>query len=343
MIKTLSKYIVEIPYKNPTTNVVASSYTLKLYVWIGESSSIPIDPTYEITKPNTLLTDSYDVVNLSSIINDFIMFDYNPSSGIGIVDSYNQAWVKWQIYYSDTPLVSSVEFMDLAIKGYGYYLDNTNPQPPLNRVLIEQDEYKVGRRSRFIIPILLSDTVNYGNVTIRSFPLGDVNLNLPTGLISNSDEIIKYINIDVRNISLSEEYVEVTFNGVKKTLLIVDECRYEVLDVAFQNKHGAVQIFSMFKAKSETTKINKSQYENSIFYQYGINSNSKISINTGFIDESMNEAVRQLLLSERTWVVNESRAVPLILENNSLEYKTRVNDRLINYKIDMKYAFNDIY
>jgi hypothetical protein len=69
---------------------------------------------------------------------------------------------------------------------------------------------------------------------------------------------------------------------------------------------------------------------------------SKFKVNSGFIEESMNETVRQLLLSERVWMYSNEIFTPLNVAGKSLEYKTRQKDRLINYEIDFDYAFNEI-
>ena len=48
------------------------------------------------------------------------------------------------------------------------------------------------------------------------------------------------------------------------------------------------------------------------------------------------------MLSERVWSFADGIFTPLKLGSKSLEYKTRMKDRLINYEIEFEYAFNDL-
>jgi len=63
-------------------------------------------------------------------------------------------------------------------------------------------------------------------------------------------------------------------------------------------------------------------------------------MNSGFVDETMNETFKQLFLSERVWIFDGINYIPLKLGSKSLEYKTRMKDRLINYEVEFEYAFN---
>ena len=74
----------------------------------------------------------------------------------------------------------------------------------------------------------------------------------------------------------------------------------------------------------------------------GVNGNERISINSGFIDESFNEIIKELMLSEQVWVDNGSSVLPINLNSKSLTFKKSVNDKLINYTMDFSYAFDTI-
>jgi hypothetical protein len=65
-------------------------------------------------------------------------------------------------------------------------------------------------------------------------------------------------------------------------------------------------------------------------------------MNTGFIQESFNEVIKQMMLSEQVWVDNGTEVLPVSLNTSSLQFKKSVNDRLINYTVDFQYAFNKI-
>lgn len=184
-------------------------------------------------------------------------------------------------------------------------------------------------------------------ITVKSYPLNEIDytINTPTSIFSG--ELVKYLWVNVAE-AVTDEYIEIVYNGVTKTLLITDECRYTPLDIAFLNKEGALQIMTMFKARKDSTNVTSEQFEggNDIgshqFNTYNVQSKSKFTINSGFVDEDKNDAFKQLLLSERIWSIKYGIKTPLNISSKSLEYKTRTNDRLINYAIEFENAFNDI-
>ena len=67
-----------------------------------------------------------------------------------------------------------------------------------------------------------------------------------------------------------------------------------------------------------------------------------LKLNTGFYPESYNEIFRQLSLSEEVWIRYEGQTLPIIVKTSSLNYKTSINDKLINYTMDVEFAFNKI-
>jgi hypothetical protein len=187
-------------------------------------------------------------------------------------------------------------------------------------------------------------------ITIISYPDNQINESIvePTSLLSN--EMVQNVWVNVAE-ATTDTYIEIVFNGVTTTLLITDECRYTPIDICFQNKEGALQFMTFFKAKTDSLSVTNEEFEgdrgqpldgNHQYVKFNVQGKSKFKVNSGFIEESMNETVRQLLLSERVWMYSNEIFTPLNVAGKSLEYKTRQKDRLINYEIDFDYAFNEI-
>ncbi len=76
--------------------------------------------------------------------------------------------------------------------------------------------------------------------------------------------------------------------------------------------------------------------------RYNTNAKKSISLNTGFINEDSNTSIEELFLSEQVWIRYGSQTLPVIPKTKSLTFKTSVNDRLANYKVDFDFAFNAI-
>jgi hypothetical protein len=187
-------------------------------------------------------------------------------------------------------------------------------------------------------------------ITIISYPDNNIDLEIiePTSL--DSAEMVQNLWIDVAD-ALDDDYIEIVFNGVTTTLLITDECRYTPYDIAFKNKDGALQIVTMFKARKEELSVTKEEFEsdrwqpingNHQFVKFNVQGREKFKINSGFVKEAMNETFKQLLLSESCWHLLNGNYIPLNVASSSLQYKTRAEDRLINYELEFDYAYNEI-
>ena len=141
------------------------------------------------------------------------------------------------------------------------------------------------------------------------------------------------------------------------TLEAVCEPRYEQMQIIFYNKFGALQIMPFFKKSVTSINVTSNEFQRNIMefdnapsYDIskhstailGVNGNETISVNSGFIDESFNKVIKQMMLSEQVWIDNGNSVLPINLNSKSLTFKKSVNDRLINYTIDFSYAFNTI-
>ena len=85
-------------------------------------------------------------------------------------------------------------------------------------------------------------------ITIISYPDNNINESIAEPTSFNSAEMLQNIWVEVSEAG-TDEYIEVTYNGETITLLITDECRYTPVDIAFQNKEGAIVFMPFFKAK----------------------------------------------------------------------------------------------
>ena len=174
---------------------------------------------------------------------------------------------------------------------------------------------------------------------------------------------IKYIRVSPTNSLETGDTITVvsTKTGYAQTHTItleaVCEIKYDQLQVIFYNKFGALQIMPFFKKSTTSISTSSSEFQRDIMNYtndptydkskhviatLGINGKEKISMNTGFIDESFNEVIRELMLSEQIWVDNGTDVLPINLNTKSLTFKKSVNDRLINYSLDFNYSFDKI-
>lgn len=138
-----------------------------------------------------------------------------------------------------------------------------------------------------------------------------------------------------------------------------DCSKYEPIRVTFVNKFGAFQDLYFTRRNNESISIKTDDfkasvldfanftYDTSAHQQRTLNlvGNESITLNTDYIDESCNEHIRQLMLSEQVWMTrltDEEKIVPLKLKTQSLQMKTKVNDKLVQYSLEFDVAADKI-
>jgi len=175
--------------------------------------------------------------------------------------------------------------------------------------------------------------------------------------IGNVDEV--YINYTAG--SEVNEDGDTVYNYKTKILKVktFDCSKYEPIRVTFINKYGAFQDLYFTRRSNESINVKTEDYKASVMdfanFSYDTSShqmrtlnlvgNESITLNTDYIDESCNEHIKQLMLSEQIWMTrltDEEKIVPLKLKSNSLQLKKRVNDKLIQYTMEFDVAADKI-
>lgn len=140
-----------------------------------------------------------------------------------------------------------------------------------------------------------------------------------------------------------------------------DCSKYEPIRVTFVNKYGALQDFYFTRKSNESVSVKKDAYKASIVDFSGLSvaydttghqqrtlnliGNESITLNTDYIDESCNEHIRQLMLSEQVWMTrltDEELIFPLTLKSQSVQMKTSLNDKMIQYTMNFDIANDKI-
>jgi len=151
---------------------------------------------------------------------------------------------------------------------------------------------------------------------------------------------------------------EVYVSGVEGLTVIqvdnIDECKYTPYKLTFINKFGAYQDIWMFKNSKLAMTTQKDKYKSNILnngtyetYNAQVrllskNANQRLTLNSGYYPESNNEIFRQLFLSDKVWIEYKEKTLAVNIENNNIDYKTSLTNSLINYTIDVSFAFDTI-
>ena len=179
------------------------------------------------------------------------------------------------------------------------------------------------------------------------------------GIFESSNCLITFI--DDLNIKGNVTRIEIIGSsdeaGVLKTVSIpvetIEECKYEPKEVHFVNRYGVEETFWFFKKNTKSITVEKETYRPNIidsyqngnlthqYQNYNVNGREKITLNTGFVNESFSENIKQLMLSESVWMYDNGIKRPMNVSTSEMELRTHVNDKLINYTVEFEFS-NDI-
>jgi hypothetical protein len=65
-------------------------------------------------------------------------------------------------------------------------------------------------------------------------------------------------------------------------------------------------------------------------------------MNTGWVDESYGETMQELLLSERVIWQDGTKRIPVKVNTKSINKQKNINNKTINYSIEIELAFDVI-
>ncbi len=131
--------------------------------------------------------------------------------------------------------------------------------------------------------------------------------------------------------------------------------KYTPIKMRFINKFGMPQDFYFFlksvesvNTKSETFKRNIFNYSSSNYdvkshqtQTFNKNGRKRITLNTDYLIEDYNAVIEDIMLSDYVWILKGNIVRPVTVVTSSLTKKTSLNDKLIQYTLEVEEA-NDI-
>ena len=325
------------PYHITVTDANLTSCLIELYVYTGTQTADRGVAKYTL---ETIAYNNTVTFEISELVRDYldITFDGTYTS--------QTVWVDYQItkYILESPTTPNEIVKLIGFDGYGYFEDGVNPQ--LDNALLQSNtiDYVLSGQP-YVVPVNSNETIDV------KFYLNDVLQNTvlaPDTL--ESSELILYAS----ETAIDKAIID---NGITTTTIkinTVEECKHTPYKITFINKFGAKQNIWFFKKSNLDLTTTKEEYKSNILNNgtYDISNhqkrilkkqgNEKLVLNTGFVDEQMNEVFRQLMLSEQVWLDIDNKVLPINIINSSFAYKTSLNDGLINYTINCEFAFDKI-
>ena len=135
--------------------------------------------------------------------------------------------------------------------------------------------------------------------------------------------------------------------------------KYPNVRIKWKNRYGQFDYFNFYMVSKEsfttTTRtfqpqlgswdspsLSYNDYDSSI-QNYVSDSSQTLTVNTDWLEDEYNELIKQLLVSDEIyWVIDESTdsVRPLTISTNSIQFKTGVVDKLIQYSFEFNLGQN---
>jgi hypothetical protein len=368
----MSKINVRSPYYIHDTVSNLTTDRIDIYIYTGtQTTDRPSSVTYSLTS-NAI--DDKVTFEISELIKDYFSNDFD---GDYASDFF---WVDYEIFRSVSGgTFTSQGIVQLrGFYGYGFYEDGVNPQNdsgllqtnikivklddapaviPVDTSITSQVTYELNGEQVYTKAITSStennEQIEYVTSGVNGADLFQDRVIQDGGTFEDSACLQEFID-DFTLFDFDTIYVDTTDGVIKLTVENVEECKYQPYKVTFINKFGALQDIWFFKRSNETLTTKKEDFKRNIAIDgtYNIskhqnkvltkNGSEKLTLNTGYYPEEYNEVFKQMQLSEDCWIEINSQTLPINVASSSLNYKTHLNDKLINYTIDIDFAFDTI-
>lgn len=343
-------------YITATGTAFITSAELAVYIWEGTSAGKPAAPNYTITKQALTGTSTNIIFQISDLIRD--SFNHDNDAYTASAATFTDAlWVEIELDVVQTtdPQPSQINNLYLAVDGYGYHSEGVNPQG--TDVIVNAMNVLTGQD--ILHPVYANsdgiDEVKY--YSSAGALQTTVDLSTPVASAYSYDKM-QYLTRTSASNTYSFELLASSVVQETVTINYESDCKYPTKAIKFIDRNGMLQKIYMFKKNAESINSKADNYNaiggyissNEYVYDatkhqnktYNITSEESITCNSGYVLEAQNEVFKQILLSEQVWVDDK----PVSVGTRSLQYKTRINDRLINYTMEFKYAYdtvNNIY
>lgn len=128
--------------------------------------------------------------------------------------------------------------------------------------------------------------------------------------------------------------------------------RYTQFFIGFLNRYGAYDYIPALKAREDRATFERREFSNSFLTTSALsstyttsqgtdrifegNGQERITINTGYQPEDIWEMIKDMMQSEKVFLVDGTTIIPLIPSSNEVAKQKHINNKLVNYTL----AFN---
>ena len=344
----MAKINVRSPYFINHTATNLTSAKLEIVIYFGVANTSFGTPQYTLV--STAINEKVNF-EVSELIKDYIDTEFDgtfPTVPVSLTES-TTIFVDYRITETivATPTVLSPVYGNRAFYGYGYFEDGANPV--LDNFVLQSNTI-ILKNTNATVTIPVDNTIATSLVwKYQGSSVSSISISAQTKIENQLTYVTNTGNFNVDQAEIS--------TGAKSLTINIDsyeKCKYTPIKLTFINKFGAYQEIWMFANSILSMATNEERYKSNILtngtyqtYNPQIklltkNANQSLTLNSDYYPESYNEVFRQLFLSEKVWIDYEGQTLGITIESKSFNYKTSLTDGLINYTIDVSFAFDTI-
>jgi hypothetical protein len=373
----MSKVNARSPFYISVTATNLTSCKLELFIYTGTrgvgatNNDRPTTATYTL---QSFAVNNVCVFEIAELVRDYFTNGFDGDYATDIL------WVDYRTTNTiQNTEGSASSFTQLkGFYGYGFFEDGSNPQNNTgllqsNTTIVKLDDapatIAVDTSTTTQVTYELNGQQVYTKA-VSSSTNSNAQIEYVTSGVNGSDEfedrVIQDGGVFEGSDCLSEFskeytlfdfdtiYVDTTSGVTKLTVKSESECKFTPYKVTFINKFGVLQDIWFFKRTNEALTTKTEKFKRNIISNatYNIsnhqdktltkNGKEKLTLNTGYYPESYNDVFKEMQLSEDCWIEINSQTLPIQVTSSSLAYKTQLNDKIINYTIEVEFAFDTI-
>ena len=353
-------------------------YTADVYIWQGTGGGTkPATPQYELAKyPEPNGTARF---NVQDLVKDYLRSrKYTFSTENDTYLMYVHVAVTLNYKYGTSTVGTPIVLSDvIALDGYNYYLEGINYLPSTHLGNSSNSYWMTNRPLKMDIPtgtsmrmFLAKDSTAAVYQVVIDVNDGDFDLYIITSGLTNEIAAIKAGSTEIQQLATSggdtDPITEYKIYGADSggtavtkvyEFTIEEPCKYGFKNLQFLNRYGVWDNLLVYGTKKESLDVKRTEVMTSPvdisttpsmslteqqgqFRMANIHGRESMRVNTGWIDEDYNEVIKQMMLSEDLFDADTLQ--PYTIDTSSINFKTSLNNKLINYTFNLKQANTSI-
>lgn len=348
------------PYWVTVTETNLDLVECELRIWTGDLSA---EPTYADIKLRSTGLNNTTSIDLAEFARDFVEVIFNTGADSDAVFiSYELT-----VFSNGTDGVAQSRVYLTGLDGYGTFQDGINFQW-YKQVMISDTNVTAYPDTSVNIPVLQKTLTGYSLQQYAGSYGGTLTtFHTVTGItqIQNTSSLIRYVvssnggtyadRILFHFSNQADEFVDIKYTNCSS---------YGNTRVYFVNRLGCTQQYHFFgkfevsmAAKDKDFKRNilvNGDYDSTRHQKTILNKNGSINItlNSGWRNEEENDTIIEMMMSEQVWMIVDSTklgngwipkkssswTIPVNITSNKETIKSRLNDKMINYKFKFEAA-----